>query len=56
LSSIEKCVDYQCLPKTEFSWKTSNAANIGEHNWLYTNNYIPEKAIVNDKGKIRELG
>ncbi len=51
LSSIEECVDYQCLPKTEFSWKTSNAANIGEHNWLYTNNYIPEKAIVNDKGK-----
>ncbi|OIR25073.1 FG-GAP-like repeat-containing protein, partial [Bathymodiolus thermophilus thioautotrophic gill symbiont] len=45
LSSIEECVDNQCLPKTNFSWKTSDAS------WLPTLNYIPEKAIVNGDGK-----
>ncbi|OIR25076.1 FG-GAP-like repeat-containing protein, partial [Bathymodiolus thermophilus thioautotrophic gill symbiont] len=45
LSSIEECVDNQCLPKTNFSWKASNTG------WLLTSNYAPEKAIVNGDGE-----
>ncbi|CAC9628195.1 hypothetical protein [uncultured Gammaproteobacteria bacterium] len=40
LSSIEECVYSQCLPKTKFSWKISDAG------WLQADDYTPEKSII----------